>query len=152
MVTKETKKIGVGGKRLLHLIIKYLPKYILFYRNMKAVLALRALRLIHFSRKIFKNAKSNQENEEEDEYEVDPTMYEADDDSLYLNYRSSKEDDNDTLSCTTSDESSNETDYESCLDDSMDFDYSVRVNIPGLRRRPQVLRQILDDDNIADEY
>jgi hypothetical protein len=152
MVANNTKKIGVGGKRLLQLIIKYLPKYILFYRNMKAVLVLKTLRLIHFSRKIFKNATSNHEDEEDDEYEVDPTMYEADDDSLYLNYRSSKDDDNDTLSCTTSDESNNETDYESCLDDSMDFDYNVRLNIPGLRRRPQVLLQILDDDNIVDEY
>jgi len=51
-VAKRTKSIGVGGQRLLRLIIKYLPKYILFYRNMKGVLILKTLRQIHFTRKV----------------------------------------------------------------------------------------------------
>jgi len=54
-VVNRTKKIGVGGRRLLTLMIKYIPKYILFYRNMKAVLVLKVLRQIHFGRKVAKS-------------------------------------------------------------------------------------------------
>ena len=51
-VVSKTKKAGVGASRLLHLIIKYLPKYIVFYRNMRSVLVVRTLRQIHFLRKV----------------------------------------------------------------------------------------------------
>merc|ERR1712157_508045 len=35
---------------------KYAPKYLLFLKNMRGVLAVRALRQIHWIRKLFKNA------------------------------------------------------------------------------------------------
>jgi hypothetical protein len=53
-VARQTKQVGVGGQRLLRLIIKYLPKYLLFYRNMRSVLAIRVLRQVHFVRKLWK--------------------------------------------------------------------------------------------------
>merc|ERR1712238_91943 len=66
-VVNNTKKVGVGGRRLLALIIKYLPKYILFYRNMKAVLILKVLRQIHFGRKVARSmTKTSHENDEDE--------------------------------------------------------------------------------------
>lgn len=53
-VVNKTKQIGVGSNRLLRLIIKYLPKYILFFRNMRGVMAVRTLRQLHWMRKIFR--------------------------------------------------------------------------------------------------
>ena len=53
---KVTKPMmGFGSKRLLGLLIKYIPKYVMFYRNMKGVLLIRVLRFIHWIRKIIKN-------------------------------------------------------------------------------------------------
>lgn len=78
-VAKNTKKLGVGGKRLLQIIIRYVPKYLLFYRNMKGVLVLKILRQIHFTKKIFRGLTSKctdtesfgDLNEEDDEYILD---------------------------------------------------------------------------------
>ncbi len=61
--------MGFGGKRLLQLIIKYVPKYVLFYRNMKTVIVIKTLRQIHFARKIARNLTSKDE-EEDDEDEI----------------------------------------------------------------------------------
>jgi len=66
-IVNSTKKIGVGGRRLLALIIKYLPKYILFYRNMKGVLVLKVLRQIHFGRKVAKGLTMHNSKKDEDE-------------------------------------------------------------------------------------
>jgi len=57
-VAKHTKHHGVGAQRLLRLIIKYVPKYIMFLRNMKGVVAMRILRFVHWSRRSFKNIES----------------------------------------------------------------------------------------------
>jgi len=43
-VAKHTKQHGVGYTRLFRLLIKYIPKYSLFFRNMKGVVAMRAVR------------------------------------------------------------------------------------------------------------
>jgi len=53
-MANNTKYIGVGTQRLLKLMIKYAPKYLLFYRNMKAVLFFKVLRQIHFIQKVAK--------------------------------------------------------------------------------------------------
>jgi len=53
-VANNTKRIGYGSKKLLSVIIKYLPKYLLFWRNMKTVLLFKAIRQIHFLKKIIK--------------------------------------------------------------------------------------------------
>jgi hypothetical protein len=52
---KHTKHAGVGAPRLLRILIKYIPKYWLFFRNMKGVLAIRMLRQIHWIRKCSRN-------------------------------------------------------------------------------------------------
>jgi hypothetical protein len=54
-VAKHTRHAGVGANRLLRLLIKYVPKYLLFYRNMKGVLAVRVLRQVHWMRKFMRN-------------------------------------------------------------------------------------------------
>lgn len=54
-IANQTKHVGVGSRGLLRLIIKYAPKYVLFFRNMRGVLAVRMLRQIHWIRKLFKN-------------------------------------------------------------------------------------------------
>ncbi|VEU39448.1 unnamed protein product [Pseudo-nitzschia multistriata] len=57
-VAKHTKHHGVGAQRLLRLIIKYVPKYLMFLRNMKGVIACRILRFVHWSRRSMKNIES----------------------------------------------------------------------------------------------
>eukprot|EP00536_Pseudo-nitzschia_multiseries_P011389 jgi/Psemu1/289655/fgenesh1_pg.384_\ len=57
-VAKHTKHHGIGAQRLLRLIIKYVPKYVMFLRNMKGVVAVRILRFVHWSRRSMKNIES----------------------------------------------------------------------------------------------
>mmetsp|Transcript_18090 Transcript_18090/g.50225 ORF Transcript_18090/g.50225 Transcript_18090/m.50225 type:complete len:542 (-) Transcript_18090:153-1778(-) len=54
-VARHTKHHGVGAYRLLRLIIKYLPKYMLFLRNMKGAIAFRLLRQVNYFRRLLKN-------------------------------------------------------------------------------------------------
>lgn len=51
-VTRHTKQHGVGAKRLLRIIIKYAPKYVMFLRNMKGIVAMRLLRFVHWIRRL----------------------------------------------------------------------------------------------------
>jgi len=53
-IAKTTKHAGVGARRLLRLIIKYVPKYVFFYRRMKAIIVMRLLRQVHHLRKMIK--------------------------------------------------------------------------------------------------
>jgi hypothetical protein len=54
LAAKQTKRAGMGGaNRLLIRLIKYLPKYWMFLRNMKAVVVLRMLRQVHFVRRLW---------------------------------------------------------------------------------------------------
>lgn len=132
-VANNTKRIGIGGKRLLQLIIKYVPKYILFYRNMKGVLVLKILRQIHFLKKIFRslNAKNEVEDKEE-EYSIDTSGsdllsdfdshesndFETDFDEDTNDYDN---DSNDEFSHTTS----IDTEYERSFDDVDDSCFEV---------------------------
>ena len=52
---KHAKQHGVGANRLLRLVIKYLPKYILFFRNMKGVVVFRGLRFLQWWRRFYRN-------------------------------------------------------------------------------------------------
>ena len=84
-VSRLTKHAGYGGNRLLALIIKYIPKYFVFCKNMKTVLAVRMLRQIHWVRKVMKHVfwkykveeealeevLEEEEDEEEDELEME---------------------------------------------------------------------------------
>jgi len=54
-VAKRSKQHGVGAQRLLRLIIKYVPKYNMFLRNMRCVIAMRLLRFVHWFRRSYKN-------------------------------------------------------------------------------------------------
>lgn len=72
-----------GPRKLVQFIIKYVPKYVLFYRNMRCALAFRSLRQIHWMRKVSKNIWLflKPQKEEEEEYIEDEDEYvEGDDD------------------------------------------------------------------------
>ena len=113
-VAKQTKTVGVGGQRLLRLIIKYVPKYLLFYRNMRSVLVVRTLRQVHFLRKLWKSfvvsirreplvvlrrpgmvfAAASAEWTEEDDWDDDEDEHEEgddEDDNSLLDRRGSKD-------------------------------------------------------------
>mmetsp|Transcript_20355 Transcript_20355/g.57813 ORF Transcript_20355/g.57813 Transcript_20355/m.57813 type:complete len:593 (-) Transcript_20355:61-1839(-) len=66
-VAKRTKSHGVGAYRLLRLIIKYLPKYLLFIRNMKGVVAVRLLRQYNYFRRLIKNMNHREEMKSDNE-------------------------------------------------------------------------------------
>lgn len=54
-VTKRTKQHGVGASRLLRLIIKYIPKYFMFLKNMKGGIVFRILRQFQWFRRFYNN-------------------------------------------------------------------------------------------------
>lgn len=96
-VAKQTSRAGVGARSLLHWMIKYLPKYWLVWRNMKAVVAVRLLRQVHWVRKLLAHTfwrhqlelpeelddddESEQEESSLDE-EEDDTIDDDEDDSI----------------------------------------------------------------------
>jgi hypothetical protein len=82
-VARHTRHAGVGANRLLRLLIKYVPKYFIFYRNMKGVLAVRLLRQVHWMRKILRNFCSKPMVKNDDATDS-LTMEEWDDDEYYL--------------------------------------------------------------------
>ena len=51
---KVSKRTGMSLHRIVALLIKYLPKYLLFLRNMKGALVIRALRFVHWLHNIYK--------------------------------------------------------------------------------------------------
>lgn len=78
-VVRRTKPVGVGANRLLRLIIKYVPKYLLVYRNMKAVILVRCLRQLHWFRKLWRGLIGTEEKVEDDsttteEYDDDDSL------------------------------------------------------------------------------
>lgn len=64
-VATHSKHAGVGRARLIKLLIKYIPKYLLFFRNMKFVIALRVLRQYHWFRKVWRNLIGGGESPQE---------------------------------------------------------------------------------------
>ena len=58
-VAARTKQHGVGASRLLRLIIKYTPKYVLFLKNMKGAVPLRVLRQYQWLRRFYRNIVLN---------------------------------------------------------------------------------------------
>jgi len=54
--TVYTKHKGLAGmRRLIRRLIKYLPKYVLFLKHMKGVVAVRLLRQVHWFRNLYGN-------------------------------------------------------------------------------------------------
>ena len=53
------------------MIIKYVPKYVLFYRNMKSVLVLKVLRQIHFVKKVYRGLTSKKKAGEDEDLDDD---------------------------------------------------------------------------------
>jgi len=51
---KVSKQTGTPLRRLVKLVIKYLPKYLVFLRNMKGALVVRALRFVHWLHNMYK--------------------------------------------------------------------------------------------------
>jgi len=54
-VAGYTKQHGVGASRLLRLIIKYIPKYFMFLKNMKGGIVVRILRQFQWFRRFYHN-------------------------------------------------------------------------------------------------
>ena len=54
-VARHTKQHGVGASRLLRLIIKYIPKYFMFLKNMKGGVVVRILRQFQWFRRFYHN-------------------------------------------------------------------------------------------------
>jgi hypothetical protein len=53
-VLHQTKRVvGMSVVTTIRMLIKYIPKYVLFVRNMKGVIALRALRQVHWIRNVY---------------------------------------------------------------------------------------------------
>ena len=93
-VARQTKHAGVGARRLLRLLIKYVPKYLLFYRHMKGVWAVRTLRQLHWAHKIRKAFHPVLRDPEDkcihDEY-VNDNATKLDDDTESLHYDDDQE-------------------------------------------------------------
>ena len=51
---RVSRQTGTPLRQLVTLIIKYVPKYLVFLRNMKGALAVRSLRLVHWLHNIYK--------------------------------------------------------------------------------------------------
>ena len=79
-VTRQTRKAGVGARRVLALIIKYVPKYLLFWRHMKAVIMVRVLRQVHWVRKVWRGLFTKQPNKDDE------------DDDTYIEFSESEDD------------------------------------------------------------
>jgi len=79
-VSRTTRHAGVGAARLLRMIIKYAPKYVLFLRNMKGVIAIRVLRQVHWLRKVWMNSIRRRREEKDDDDTKSMTDYWEDDD------------------------------------------------------------------------
>ena len=54
MFGRVARQTGWGQAGLVKKMIRYMPRYLMFYRNMKGALAVRTLRQVHWFRKIFK--------------------------------------------------------------------------------------------------
>ena len=92
------KHKGLGGmRRLIVRLIKYLPKYVLFLRHMKGVIALRCLRQLHWFRKGYYNILNlirvvyKTKQEDPDEFVIRKAQhhhanYESDDDTFTMTY------------------------------------------------------------------
>ena len=119
-LSKETKKVGVGANRLIRLLIKYIPKYILFYRNMKGVLLFRTLRQVHYFIKLGRGLSSKYEEEEEGkpgEIAVGGVLDSSDE--IIIDDNEEDDDDDDDNSLYSVDE----------LHQSADFDRQLRFNL-----------------------
>jgi len=74
---KASKRSGVSLHKLVALVIRFLPKYLLFLRNMRGALVIRGLRAIHWLHNMYKKiwvkarntvvGRTFSESEEEDE-------------------------------------------------------------------------------------
>ena len=51
---RVSRQTGTPLRRMVTLIIQYLPKYLVFLRNMKGALMVRSLRLVHWLHNIYK--------------------------------------------------------------------------------------------------
>jgi hypothetical protein len=65
-LAKTTAKVGVGITRLIRLLIKYVPKYIFFWKRMKGIVLVRLLRNFHTVRKFCKTLLGFKKRGDED--------------------------------------------------------------------------------------
>ena len=80
-VAKQTKHAGVNARRLLRLLVKYVPKYIFFWRRMKGVVVVRMLRMVHYIQRLLKNVpitSSMYKRHDDDDYDNKTDVTQAD--------------------------------------------------------------------------
>jgi hypothetical protein len=121
--TRWTKRVvGYDGRRLLVLIIKYIPKYFTFVKNMRAVLAIRLLRQIHWLRKVMSHLYNRDMKEKEMKAGT-----EKDDEEDETETIKDGEKDNDEISCY--DDFTSEEDSKSTGDSSFDITEQLDIEI-----------------------
>jgi hypothetical protein len=138
-LVKHSKRAGIGGpRRLIYLMIKYIPKYILFVRKMKGLVALRVLRQFHWFQKLWKNLrnfifrKSTTVVVDDTNFTTMPLLHKQtliDDDTLSLTCDSAEFDDDFNMDDTTGDVG----------DDAIVLGRNVKISsnagTPSLRKR-----------------
>jgi hypothetical protein len=127
-VARHTKRAGMGVTRLLRVIIKYVPRYLLFLRNMKGVVAVRVLRQVHFLRKVWRNMVRRTRT---------PLIDDKNDDS-----------DDDTYSLTDGYDDDDDDDDE--FDD--DFDFDNHNDAQGVEYQDDGWEFVDDHDDDGDPY
>jgi hypothetical protein len=121
--TRWTKRVvGYDGRRLLVLIIKYIPKYFTFVKNMRAVLAIRLLRQIHWLRKVMSHLYNRDTKEKEKK-----SATEKDDKEDEAETIQDGEEDNDEISCY--DDFTSDEDSKSTGDSSFDITEQLNMEI-----------------------
>lgn len=78
-VANQTKHAGVNARRLLRLLVKYVPKYVFFWRRMKGVVVVRLLRMLHYIQRFLKNvpltsSTSKRDDDDDDDNHTDVTQ------------------------------------------------------------------------------
>lgn len=89
-VAKHSKQHGFSIQRLLRLTIKYVPKYMMFFRNMKAIIAMRLLRFVHCARRSIKNIEKSSDASTRS---ISTTREDEDNDNILYDWEKIEDDD-----------------------------------------------------------
>lgn len=160
---RVSKQTGTPLRRLVALVIKYLPKYLVFLRNMKGALVVRALRFIHWLHNMYKGLWVKARRASQNLAAGRASKY-----SLFSLVRTSENNDSDSNGDVDSDEEDDELDLENESDDDDDgslvlidtHDYSEltsfhrahREGSPLLQQRRRSLSMMTENDIWLRDY
>ena len=124
---RVSKQTGTPLRRLVNLAIKYIPKYLLFYRNMRGALAVRTMRLIHWfynlykgfwvkAKKRFHLDNSDEDDDDDDEHE---DLDHEDSDDEYSDHEDGDHEDGDGVNEGEGDQASLSDNYDNHSDRSL---------------------------------